>query len=111
MPRYRSYSFNVRVCVDLTLSDVVETSWPTLSEQSLADPDESVDAAMDYRLPTDGHPETLRQAQRCLLVYIGWLLDDAWARYPSWAEDELQRALRRLVEVQAATRAVRPRLH
>ena len=89
---------------------IYEIPEPVLTEQHLADPDESFDAAMDYLLPR-GSPETLRQAQRFLLTYIGWLVDEAPAQYPSWAKDELQRAVRRLVEVEAAAKSAVPRLH
>ena len=78
--------------VVVVLPDVVDMPGPALS-------------------PRDVSPEILRQAQRCLLAYIGWLVDDAPARHPSWAEDELQRALRRLVEVQAAAKTARAKLH
>ena len=121
MARSRSDSFTMTLRVVLALPDVRDTPEPlltkldrpepVLTEQHLADPDESVDAAMDYALPLDGDPETLRQAQRCLLAYIGWLLDDAPARYPSWAKDELQRAIRRLVEVETAMESACPKLH
>ena len=75
--------------VVLSLPDVQDIPEPVLTGQHLADPDESVDAAMDYALPRDGDPEILRQAQRFLLTYIGWLLDDAPARYPSWAKERV----------------------
>jgi hypothetical protein len=116
MSRSHSQNFTVTVRVALAQPDVAESLGPLLTEQALANPGESVDAAMDYGLPHDGDPEILRQAQRCLLAYIGWLLDEAPARYPSWAKDELQRAVRRLVEVEAATAKAKakgapPKLH
>jgi hypothetical protein len=113
MARPRSDSFTMTLRVVLSRPDVRDMPElePVLTEQHLADPDESVDAAMDYALPRDGDPEILRQAQRCLLSYIGWLLDDAPARYPSWAKDELQRAIRRLVEVETAVESACPKLH
>ena len=111
MASFRSHSFDVTFRVVLALPDVSETLEPVLTEQDFADADQSVDAAMDYRLPRDCNPEILRQGQRCLLTYIGWLLDDAPARYPSWAKDELRRALRRLVEMQTAEKAAIPQLH
>ena len=111
MSRSRSHSFAVTFRVVVVLPDVVDMPGPALSEQNLADPDKSVDAAMDDLLPHDVSPEILRLAQRCLLAYIGWLVDDAPARHPSWAEDELQRALRRLVEVQAAAKTACAKLH
>ena len=93
------------------LPDILEMPGAVLTEQNLADPNQSVDAAMDDRLACDASPEILRQAQRCLLGYIAWLLDEAPARHPSWAEDELQRALRRLVEVQIAAKTACQKLH
>jgi hypothetical protein len=113
MARPRSDSFTMTLRVVLSRPDVRDMPElePVLTEQHLADPDESVDAAMDYALPRDGDPEILRQAQRCLLSYIGWLLDDAPARYPSWAKDELQRAIRRLVEVETAVERACPKFH
>jgi hypothetical protein len=111
MARSISDSFTLTLSVVLSLPEIHDIPEPVLTEQHLADPDESVDAAMDYALPLDGDPETLRQAQRCLLTYIGWLLDDAPARYPSWAEDELQRAIKRLIEVETAAEGACPKLH
>ena len=111
MASFRSHSFDVTFRVVLALPDVSETLEPMLTEQDFADADQSVDAAMDNLLPRNASPEILRQAQRCLLAYIGWLVDDAPARHPSWAEDELQRALRRLVEVQAAAKTACAKLH
>jgi hypothetical protein len=111
MTSFRSHSFDVTFRVVLSLPDVSETLEPVLTEQDFADADQSVDAAMDYLLPRNASPEILRQTQRHLLSYIGWLLDDAPARYPSWAKDELRRAMRRLVEVQTAAKAACPSLH
>jgi hypothetical protein len=111
MARSHSNSFTVTFRVVLALPAVWEMPGPGLTEENLADPDQSVDAAMDYVLPRSGNPEILRQAQRCLLLYIGWLLDAAPARYPSWSKDELHRAVRRLVEVQTAAERARPQLH
>jgi len=111
MASFRSHSFDVTFRVVLALPDVSETLGPVLTEQDFADADQSVDAAMDYLLPRNASPEILRQAQRHLLSYIGWLLDDAPAQYPSWAKDELYRALRRLVELQTAAKAACPALH
>jgi hypothetical protein len=111
MSRSYSHSFTVTVRVVLGPPDGWETPEPVLTEQDLADPGQSVDAAMDYVLPPDGNPEILSHAERCLVAYIGWLLDDAPARYPSWAKDELQRALRRLVEVERAAKTARPKLN
>jgi hypothetical protein len=111
MARSRSDSFVVTVRVVHSLPDVCEITGPMLSQQNLTDPEESIHAAMDFGLPLDGDPEVLHQAQRCLVAYIGWLLDEAAARYPSWARDELRRAIKRLVEVQTAAQYVIPRLH
>ena len=111
MSRSRTHSFIVRLHVVIALPDVCEMPEPALTAEDLADPEESVNAAMDHELPRDGSPEILRQTQRCLLIYIGWLVDEAPAQYPSWAKDELQRAMRRLVEVQTAAKSacLRPR--
>jgi len=111
MSRFRLQDFTVTLHLVVAPPDVQENSGPMLTEQNLADPDESVDAAMDYLLPSGGSPEILRQAQRCLLTYIGWLVDEAPAQYPSWAKDELQRAVRRLVEVEAVAKRACPQLH
>ena len=111
MASFRSHSFDVTFRVVLALPDVSETLEPVLTEQDFADADQSVDAAMDHLLPRNASPEILRQTQRHLLSYIGWLLDDAPARYRSWAKDELRRAMRRLVEVQTAAKAACPSLH
>jgi len=111
MSRSRSHSFTVTLRVVLVLPDVLEMPGAVLTEQNLADPNQSVDAAMDDRLARDASPEILRQAQRCLLAYIAWILDEALALHPSWAEDELQRALRRLVEVQTAAETACAKLH
>ncbi len=84
---------------------------PTLTEKSLADPDTGFDAAMDYCIPRDASPPLLRQAERCLLGYIAWLQDEAMPQHRSWANDEIQRAVRRVVEVRTAAKAARARLH
>lgn len=102
MSRSRFLGVTVTPHVAVAPPDVWQNPLPALTEQSLADPEESLHAAMDYALPLDRNPEVLRHAQRCLLTYIGWLVDEAPAQYPSWAKDELQRAVRRLVEVEAA---------
>jgi len=110
MSRSRTHSFTVTLHVVVAPPEC-EMPEPALTEEDLADPEESVNAAMDHELPRDGSPEILSQTQRCLLMYIGWLVDEAPARYPSWAKDELQRAVRRLVEVQTAAKRACPRLH
>lgn len=111
MARPPSDSFTVTLRVVISPPDVPDMAEPVLTERHLADPDESIDAAMDCALPPDGDPEILRRAERCLLAYIGWLLDEAPARYPSWAEDELRRAVRRLVELETAAERAIPKLH
>jgi len=63
MSRSRSHSFTVTFRVVVVLPDVVDMPGSALSEQNLADPDKSVDAAMDDLLPRDASPEILRQAQ------------------------------------------------
>ena len=111
MSRSQSYNFTVTFRGVLVLSEIEDMPEPPLTEQNLADPEKCVDAAMDDRLTHDASPEILRQAQRCLLGYIAWIQDEALARHPSWAEDELQRALRRLVEVQMAAKTACQKLH
>jgi hypothetical protein len=111
MSRSRLHGFTVTLEVVVAPPDVWENPGPTLTEQNLADPDESFDAVMDYLLPQDGNAEILRQAQRRLLTYICWLMDEAPIQYPSWAKDELQRAVRRLVEVEAAANGACRTLH
>ena len=56
MARSISDSFTLTLSVVLSLPDVQDIPEPMLTEQHLADPDESVDAAMDYALPRDGDP-------------------------------------------------------
>jgi hypothetical protein len=102
MSRFRFLCVTVTPHVAVAPPDVWQNPLPALTEQSLADPEESLHAAMDYVLPLDRNPEVLRHAQRCLLTNIGWLVDEAPAQCPSWAKDELQRAVRGLVEVEAA---------
>lgn len=91
--------------------DIVELIGPALSVTDLADPDRNVDAAMDHWIPSGASPEMLRQAQRCLLEYVAWLREEALPRHPCWAKDEVGRALRRLVELEAAVRAAEPTIH
>jgi hypothetical protein len=91
--------------------EIVALTGPALSEADLADPDRELDAAMDHWIPSTASRETLRQAERRLVNYVAWLQEEASARHPSWAEDEVNRALRRLVELQAAERAARPPMH
>ena len=91
--------------------DLVALIGPALSENDLADPERGVDAAMDHWIPASASLEMLGQAQRCLFKYLAWLYEEALPRHPSWAPDEINRALRRLVELQVAARSARPRLH
>ena len=91
--------------------DLVVLIGPALSENDLADPDRDVDAAMDHWIPSSPDPEMLGQAQRCLFKYVAWLYEEALPRHPSWAPDEINRAVRRLVELQVAIRKARPTLH
>jgi hypothetical protein len=90
--------------------DIVERVDPVLSENDLSDPDLEVDACMDHPIPADAGTDLLRQAQRRLLRYIAWLGEEALPRHPSFARDEINRAVRRLVELELATTA-RPTLH
>jgi hypothetical protein len=82
-----------------------------MSEKALADPDLDVDAAMDHWIPSGARPEMLRQAQRCLWKYVAWLYEEALPSRPSWAPDEINRAVRRLVELQGVVGKARPTLH
>ncbi len=111
MRRARSKDFIATLHADLALRELRDAVAPVLSARELGDPEKSVDAAMDHRLPRDASPELLRQAKRCLLEYIGWLLKEARVSHPSWAKDEVQRVVRRLVEVQAAAKGAQPKLH
>lgn len=111
MARASPHALTAKPRTILTLPNVRELRGPVLTEQNLADPDEGIDAAMDYWIPPDASRETLRQAQRRLFVHIAWLLDEALPGHPSWARDEMRRAVRRLVELQAASKNSRPKLH
>ncbi len=91
--------------------DTGELFGRVLTEQNLADPDNGFDAAMDDRVPCDASPEMLRQTERCLFNYLAWLLDEALPRHPSWTEDEVRRAVLRLVKIRAAAKAARPKIH
>ena len=66
---------------------------------------------MDYRITREASPQLLHQAQRQLLLYIGWLHEEAAPMHRSWAVDEIGRGVRRLVEVQAAAKIARAKLH
>lgn len=91
--------------------DIVERVEPVLSENDLVDPDHEVDACMDHRIPAGASVDLLRQAQRRLLRYIAWLGEEALPRHPSFARDEINRAVRRLVELELAAKTARPTLH
>lgn len=80
---------------------------PVLSEADLEDPACGVDAAMDHLIPIGASPEMLRQAQGRLFKYLAWLFKEVSARHPSGAEDGANRAVRRLVELEAAERIAR----
>ncbi len=101
----------VRSTAPIARRDVVALTGPVLSEADLADPDRDVDAAMDHRIPVGASAEMLRQAQRRLFRYLAWLFEEASARHPSWAEDETNRALRRLVALEAAERIAQATRH
>jgi hypothetical protein len=94
----------------LTRLGIDELVDPVLSENDFADPDHEVDASMDHRIPGGASAEMLRQAQRCLFRYIAWLEKEALPRHPSFAKDEINRAVRRLAELEVAARAARPTL-
>src|SRR5271166_4209365 len=108
MAQARSSQHTAKLVALLAPHDLVALIGPAMSEKALADPDLDVDAAMDHWIPSGASPEMLRQAQRCLWKYIAWLYEEAVPRRPSWAPDEINRAVRRLVELQVAVRKVRP---
>ncbi len=91
--------------------DIVEHVDPVLSENDLMDPNLEVDACMDHRIPADASAVLLYEAQRRLLRYIAWLGAEASPRHPSFAQDEINRAVRRLVELELAAKTARPTLH
>ena len=64
---------------------------------------------MEYLTSAEGQ-EVLRQAQRCLFRYIAWLDKEALPRHPSFARDEINRAVRRLAELEVAAKAAGPTL-
>ena len=100
--------FTAKLAALLAPRDLVALIGPPLSEKALADPNLDVDAAMDHWIPSH---EMLGQAQRCLLKYVAWLYEEALPSHPSWAPDEINRAVRRLVELRVAARKARPTLH
>ena len=111
MAQAGSSQYTAKLVALLAPHDLVALIGPALSENDLADPDQDVDAAMDHWIPSSAGLEMLGQAQRCLFKYVAWLYEEALPRHPSWAPDEINRALRRLVELQVAARSARPRLH
>jgi hypothetical protein len=110
MNQATSRSRIVKIFTLLTRRDIVEQADPALSENDFADPDLEVDASMDHRIPGGASAEMLRQAQRCLFRYIAWLDKEALPRHPSFAKDEINRAVRRLAELEIAAKAARPTL-
>jgi hypothetical protein len=111
MAQARSSHHTARLVALLARHDLVALIGPAMSEKALADPDLDVDAAMDHWIPSGAGPEMLHQAQRCLWKYVAWLYEEALPRHPSWAPDEINRAVRRLVELQVVVRKARPTLH
>jgi hypothetical protein len=81
---------------------------PALEESMLRNPRKAREAVMDYKIPEDASPDLLRQAARCVLEYIGSVLDERPAR---WTTAELARAVRRLVEFEARLKVARPKPH
>jgi hypothetical protein len=106
-----STNLAARLMAVLAPRDLVALIGPELSENDLANPDRDVDAAMDHWIPSTASLEMLGQAQRCLFKYVAWLYEEASPRHPSWTPDEINRALKRLVELQIAARSTRPTLH
>ena len=111
MAQARSSQQTAKLVALLAPHDLVALIGPAMSEKALADPDLDVDAAMDQWIPSSASPEMLRQAQRCLWKYVAWLYEEALPLCPSWAPDEINRAVGRLVELQVAARKARPTLH
>jgi len=103
--------FTAKLAAPLAPRDLVSLMGPPLSEKALADPDLDVDAAMDHWIRSSASHEMLGEAQRCLMKYVAWLYEEALPRHPSWAPDEINRAVRRLVELRVAARKARPTLH
>ena len=111
MAQARSSHHTAKLVALLAPHDLVGLIGPAMSEKALADADLDVDAAMDNWIPSSASHEMLGQAQRCLLKYVAWLYEEALPSHPSWAPDEINRAVRRLVELRVAARKARPTLH
>jgi hypothetical protein len=111
MARADQRPFTAKLAALLAPRDPVALMDPPLSENALGDPNLDVDAAMDHWIPSCASHEMLCQAQRCLLKYVAWLYEEALPSHPSWAPDEINRAVRRLVELRVAARKARPTLH
>jgi hypothetical protein len=60
----------------ILIRDLKAAFKPTLQEPLLRNPNTARRAVMDYTIPEDASPELLRQAARCVLEYIGLLLDE-----------------------------------
>ena len=102
-PRTTSYrSIFLRDCI-------CEMLGPELTEQQLTDPDQAIDAAMDCRISRNASPELLRQTERTLFEYIAWLLDRALPLHPSWVDDQIRRAISRLVELKMLAKSAHPK--
>ena len=69
MARSISDSFTLTLSVVLSLPDVQDIPGPVLTEQHLADPDESVDAAMDYALPATAIRKSASSATLSSVLY------------------------------------------
>ncbi len=111
MARSNTHAFATKTGKTFVFPDPRDLFGRVLTEQNLADPDYGFDAAMDDRIPCDASPEMLRQAEHCLFNYLAWLLDVALPRHPSWTEDEVGRAVLRLVKIRAAAKVARPKFH
>jgi hypothetical protein len=111
MPRCNPRAVTEAVQHIRALKDSLDALEPVLTETGLEDQDTGIDAAMDHRIPRDASPLLLRHARRRLLLYVAWLHDEATPQHRSWADDETGRAIRRLVEVQAAAKTARAKLH
>src|ERR1700688_3355548 len=110
MARADQRHFTAELGALLAPRDPVALMAPRLSENAIADPNLDVDAAMDHWIPSCASHEMLAQAQRCLLKYVACLYEEALPSHPSWAPDEINRAVRRLVELRVAAKKARPTL-
>ena len=82
--------------------DAVEQIAPVLSENDLADPDLEIDASMDHRIPGNASAD--------LLPRRSGVYSEHCPRHPSFAKDEINRAVRRLAELEVAAKAARQTL-